>query len=406
MLALAAAGALALAAPAAAAPCGNAGGSGSSLLPSFGSSSSGSGSSPGSGPRGPQGPLPRLFGGNTQTVSWVTGPLSQNMTLDRFGISGTDLGISWDNGMGQTLMAFGDTFGNCDAADQEWRHNVLLRSKDDVLADGISVPDATYDDIASGSVVTQERPKFAQQLIDALGVDYVEVAAIPTTAISVGNEQYLNYMSVRAWGDPGHWDTNFSAIAVSNDNGQTWHTDPMTIRVNANVTIPDFPQVHADNGKFQMNAYVKGNDGYIYQYGTPNGRFGNAYLARVLPANILKLSEYEYYTNDDANRWSKDFGNLKAVLSQPVSEMSAAWNDYLQKYIVLYGTTGATVIRTADRPEGPFSAPKTLFNAAQLGGVYAPFVHPASKGKDLYFTASSWEDYNVMLLRTDLAKIR
>jgi hypothetical protein len=348
-----------------------------------------------------------IIGGNTKTVAWVTGPVSQNNTLARFSISGTDLGISWDNGSGQTLMAFGDTFGDCNVSGQEWRNNVLLRSDDNDLANGIDVPTAIPGDSGSGSVVTVEKPFYSQQLIDALDVPYVEVTDIPTTAIAIGGVQYINYMSVRSWGDPGQWVTNFSAIAVSHDNGQTWTTDVSTLRVNVDAALPGVEQVNPDNAKFQMNAYVAGNDGYIYQFGTPNGRFGDAWLARFKPADILDLTKYEYYTNNAANRWSTEFGNLKAVVPAPVSEMSVAWNEYLQRYIILYGNElqGRIVIRTAEHPEGPWSNAKTLFSSLQLNGMYAPFVHPKSSGRDLYFTASRWDDYNVMLLRTNLDQI-
>ncbi|MGV0800934.1 hypothetical protein ABQF26_28470, partial [Mycolicibacterium elephantis] len=46
----------------------------------------------------------------TSLVGWVTGPDSPNKTIERFAITGTDLGIMWDNGdpaNRQVLMAFG-----------------------------------------------------------------------------------------------------------------------------------------------------------------------------------------------------------------------------------------------------------------------------------------------------------
>ena len=52
-------------------------------------------------------------------VQWLTGP--ETDSYKRFGISGTDLGITWDNGSAtnpQVLIAFGDTFGNCAVQDQ------------------------------------------------------------------------------------------------------------------------------------------------------------------------------------------------------------------------------------------------------------------------------------------------
>lgn len=393
-----------LASPVASAdPCGGLGGPGSSPL--FGSSGSGDGRDP----RGPQGPLPRIDTGATQSIAWVTGPQSPNDTYETLGISGTDLGISWDNGAGQTLMAFGDTFGNCSVTGQQWRSNVLLRSNDDNLSDGITVGPAVPGDVDSGAVVQPLAPNFASQVIPSLGLPKVEDTTIPTAAISIDGVQYMNYMSVREWGAPGRWVTNFSAIAVSNDNGQTWATAPSTIRVNAGVTIPGVEQVEESNGKFQMNAYTRGQDGYIYQFGTPNGRFGAAFLSRVLPENILDLGKYEYSTADPARPWSTDVADSVSVVEEPVSELSVAWNDYLQRYIMLYGNEAnrTIVARTAEKPEGPWTAPTTLLDARNTsGGIYAPYIHPTTNGKDLYFTASRWSDYNVLLLRTNLDALK
>ncbi len=64
----------------------------------------------------PPPPPAGVAGAPTSLVEYVTGPNSPNHTLERFGISGTDLGIPWDNGdpgNPQVLMAFGDTFGYC-----------------------------------------------------------------------------------------------------------------------------------------------------------------------------------------------------------------------------------------------------------------------------------------------------
>ena len=54
------------------------------------------------------GPAPAAAPPGTSLVGWVTGPDSPNDTIGRFAITGTDLGIMWDNGTGgQVLMAFG-----------------------------------------------------------------------------------------------------------------------------------------------------------------------------------------------------------------------------------------------------------------------------------------------------------
>jgi hypothetical protein len=44
-----------------------------------------------------------------------------------------------------------------------------------------------------------------------------------------------------------------------------------------------------------------------------------------------------------------------------------------------------------------------IVSAAETpGGVYAPYLHPWSTGKELYFNLSLWSAYNVMLMKTVL----
>ncbi|TSD98716.1 DUF4185 domain-containing protein [Gordonia rubripertincta] len=399
-----------------AAPCGNSG-AGSSLL---GTGSSGSTNAPAA---GPQGPLPVYNGNISKVLSWVTGPRSNNNTYDRFGISGTDLGIAWDNGRGQTLMAFGDTFGNCTAVGQEWRHNVLLRTNDDDFSDGkITIPNGVAGDENSGTVI-RGRANYAEELIPSLGISNIEVTTIPTAAISLphgsGFRQYINYMSVRSWGSAGNWITNYSGIAYSDNNGQTWTSDPDTILINAPIDLElpgNLRAIDVNNGKFQQNAYMRGRPGtdeedYIYQFGTPNGRFGAAFLARFKPEDILDLGRYEYWSGERIG-WVDSISDIHdtegVVARQPVSELSVAWSPYLNKYIMLDGDNGIR-LRTADHPEGPWSSPRNIV-APGNPVVYGPMMLPTSPaltgtGKELYFNASRWSDYNVMLIRSDLGKL-
>ena len=67
------------------------------------------------------------------------------------------------------------------------------------------------------------------------------------------------------------------------------------------------------------------------------------------------------------------------------------------------------VLRTADRPEGTWSA-ATVLMPQQNGGIYAPMMQPWSPstlgtGTDLYWNLSLWSEYNVMLMKTDLTKL-
>ena len=85
------------------------------------------------GPAGKGGPIvPKVV--RVDEIAAVTGEGSANRTGSRFGVYGTDLGILWDNGQGEILVAFGDSYGSGwtspgagpDHAD--WRCNVLAVS--------------------------------------------------------------------------------------------------------------------------------------------------------------------------------------------------------------------------------------------------------------------------------------
>lgn len=337
-------------------------------------------------------------------VDWITGPNTNS--YNRFRISGADLGIMWDNGRSgaakQVLIAFGDTFGDCSVTDQEWRKNTLFRSADGTLADGMTVPDPQFDDIYAGSPVARDRPKpdFSRQVIASLNLPVTEVTVIPTAGISVGTTQYVNFMSVSKWGAPGQWSTNFSAVAVSNDNGETWTVPTSSIRPAWFNAVPGVPFVWGYQN-FQMAAYVRTN-GYVYAYGTTPGRGGAPFLSRVPENSVANLAAYEYFTPFG---WLRNMPFLAIqVVWAPGSEMSVAYNDYLKKFVMLYTDSFSNVVmRTADKPEGSWSLATKIVSTTDVpGGIYAPYIHPWSSGRDLYFTLSLWSNYSVMLMRTTL----
>ncbi|MHC3003419.1 DUF4185 domain-containing protein [Gordonia metallireducens] len=349
----------------------------------------------------PQGPLPKLKGATT-AVSWVTGPRSPERTDARFGITATDVGVPWDNGSGQVLMAFGDTWGRC-AGQMVWRHNTMLRSDANSNLDKtIRFPTAIPGSVRSGASVTPAHPTYSQPMFNAIGVRNTEVGRIPTGGISINGVQFLSFMSIHKWLGPGKWATNYSAIAVSRNNGQTWTVDNNTIRANLELTVPGVPQIAQGHSRFQMGAFLRSGD-YIYQYGTPNGRHGSAFVARFRPADILNLSRHQYFRG--GNAWSPNPADAAPIVARPVSEMSVAYNNYLRKFVMLTERAGTVVMRTSPTPVGPWSGERVLISNKQSSGLYTPYIHPRSSGKNLYFVVSRWDDYNVMLARTDLSKL-
>ena len=351
-------------------------------------------------------PPPSIAGAPTSLVDWVTGPDGPNKTLQRFSISGTDLGIAWDNGdpaNRQVLMAFGDTFGYCRVKGQQWRYNTLFRSSDRDLSHGIHIADGIPNDRYSGSPVWA--PNLSKQVVNTIHKAAHETGIIPTAAISLGRTQYMSYMSIRQWGRDGEWSTNYSAIARSNDNGQNWGIFPTSIRTASADAIPG-AGFTPGNENFQMGAFMKGNDGYLYQFGTPSGRGGAAFLSRVPPGQLPDLTKYQYWNGDEGGRWvPNNPGAATPIFPGPVGEMSAQYNNYLKQYLVLYTNGGSNdvVARTAPTPQGPWSPEQPLVSSFSMpGGIYAPMIHPWSSGRDLYFNLSLWSAYDVMLMHTVL----
>ena len=340
----------------------------------------------------PQSDLPP----GTAVVGWVTGPDSPNKTIANFAVTGTDLGIMWDNGdpaNNQVLMAFGDTKGFCQIPGEQWRYNVLMRSSDRTLANTIAIGGGAAGNRYAGAPVW--RPGIAKQIVNTINAAPQETGIIPTAGVGFGGKQFLNFMSIKKWDGDGAWTTNYSALAVSTDNGETWGVYPGTLRT---------PQ--AGNEKFQMGAFLKPGPGdpYLYTYGTPSGRGGSAYVARVAPAVVPDLTKYEYWSSD-ANAWvPANPAAATVVIPGPVGEMSAQYNSYLKQYLALYtNRANDVVMRTAPAPQGPWGPEQVLVSSFSTpGGVYAPFLHPWSTGRELYYNVSLWSAYNVMLMRTVL----
>jgi len=386
-------------------------------------------------------------------VGWVTGQRNtafpglnwlQTNNTRWANVYGTDLGIMWFNGAnGLIQLAFGDTFSGPNMSG-DWRSNVLLLSDDTNLTDGLSL-------INTGPAF-QFIPAARNQVF-FIGS---EVTNIPTSAVYANSNNYVNYMSVKSWDSPGRWTTNYSAISQYDPATDRWVLQRSTIRPAGWFRAQKSYQAGDQN--FQQMAYVlqpeskvvEGEPRYVYAFGTPAGRAGSAYLSRVPEGELTNLRKYEYW---NGNRWVGDQSRAEAIIGDStrstglfgfaidlannpnffggfmagftgaktggnVSEMSVQYNEYLDKYVVLYGNGANNVIlRTADSPEGPWSDPITIATSVQYPGLYAPMIHPLSgtgqltdgRGNpdisNLYWNMSIWSNYNVVLMQTNLAPL-
>lgn len=316
-------------------------------------------------------------------VEKLTGPDAPNNTWGRWDIKAADLGVMWDDGDGRVLMAFGDTFGNAwtgpgggSGPNGNWRSNVLVRSSDGDLADGMLFESAP-----------QSPQGIAKELIPSKKINGDEMTTIPTAGISVGKRQYLGFMSVKQWGAPGYWDTNYAGIAYSDDDGENWTVSDTRWENNAEGTDP-----------FQMQAYVA-KGGHIYVFGTQNGRNGPVSLARVPQRKLLDKSAYRYW---DGARWSKLQADAVPIVDAPASELSVQYDKHSKRFLLMTLSGEDIVMRTAKNPEGGWSDPQVVASSADYPGLYGGYFHPWNQDGVLYFAMSQWSPYNVYLMRMQI----
>ncbi len=306
-----------------------------------------------------------------------------NRTDELYQVNGTDLGILWDSGGGSVMAVFGDTFGSGwtgpGGNGNDWRSNVLAVSTDKNLSDGL----------AFSSMITGP-DGYAKQIIESFHDTSGDgdFTSIPTAGISVGNRNFMHYMNVKAWGNPGYWTTNFSELVYSDDNGQSW--------------IPSGVK-WGSSSNFAQAALTKEN-GYVYILGTTSGRQGNICIARVPNNCVLDKNKYEYW---NGQCWIAGKEEAAAAIVQgPVAELSVQYNSHFKRWIICYlnESIGQIVARYAKEIVGPWSDEKSIADSNDYPGMYGSFIHPwTNAGTDLYFTMSQWDPYNVYLMHSKIS---
>ncbi|QIS07042.1 DUF4185 domain-containing protein [Nocardia brasiliensis] len=336
------------------------------------------------GPLAPPVAEPRV--GTVELAGQVTGHGSPNRTDVRWQVDGTDLGVLWETKPGEVAVAFGDTFGKgwatggAGGQDQDWRSNVLGYSTDRDLSDGLSL-----------DRMVQDSRCHAAEILSSRKIKNWEITTIPTSGFALGERQYLSYMSVNRWSRiPGLWRNNYGGLAYSDDNGRTWTKDQ-----------------HAkwDNvfgvGRFQVVAMVPHGE-HVYMFGTPNGRLGVIGLARVSKEDVLNTSAYQYWVNGN---WVPAAENQATPLVAGLAgEVSVRFDEDTEQWQMVYldPTRGAIVLRNAAQPQGEWTEAVPLLDTADYPSSYGGFLHPWSTGRDLYFTLSTWQTYNVYLMHAQL----
>ncbi len=101
---------------------------------------------------------------------------------------------------------------------------------------------------------------------------------------------------------------------------------------------------------------------------------GGCVLGRAPAARLAEVEAWEAY---DGAAFNKDLTKGAKLISNAPGDLSMSYNPWLRKFIVVHSEsfTDKVVIRTADKPEGPWSTPVTAFQTG--GNQYAGKEHVA-----------------------------
>jgi hypothetical protein len=240
-----------------------------------------------------------------------------------------------------------------------------------------------------------------------------------------------------------------SVMAWSNDDGRTFsQAVPMPIGF-VYATAIDATTVEGVPPEQRLGTYV---------FAVPRYRASIPYLAYAPPGSLRDPSSWLFFVNRKPNGaplwtpaevWNRGTGTPWRPPGSPelfdidrcVGEFSITWNKPLGLWLMLYNCEGAIVARTANAPWGPWSASTVILSPdkdgapcrllmtergcgkqqpyqsedKRIGGLYAPFVldryttalsspSPLSGARRarIYWLVSTWDPYQVSVMRTDL----
>jgi hypothetical protein len=345
--------------------------------------------------------------GSTKRVCQLTGDLDRatgkptlNQTNKRFGVWGTDLGSSFEH-KGKLYFLFGDTFGRPGARDVlAWTES---HDPTHILLHFYTTPDRKW--------LPLTVPGISQGAFE-----------VPCAGVSVDEKMYIVCTN-------GHNDKKTmvrSVLARSHDDGKT------------------FAKLYQlSHGKF-INVSFWRTDQWLYIFGSGEYRKSNVHLARIHPNQIEDHPKLEFLTGSEREpNWSSREADAVPLFHQPqVGEFSVKFLPPVKCYVMLYNAEKPRGInmRSAPNPWGPWSAETVIFDPWKDGG-YGHFMHVSSKSNKehdslsdpkreeewggeyspylinrfttavdgncrIFFTLSTWNPYQVMIMQTDLTPSR
>ncbi|HTR42551.1 MAG TPA: DUF4185 domain-containing protein [Pseudomonadales bacterium] len=187
----------------------------------------------------------------------------------------------------------------------------------------------------------------------------------PMGGIYLNGQYYLFYSLIEIFGT-GSWD--FRSIGTGLARSSVALGPYQRLQPLGNWRFPVAPSC-----VIEANGWL-----YLYEVKEFDGKSGTA-LARVRPEKIEDPSAYEFYTGPGP-KFSRRKANAAAVALNTPGQVSVAWNDYLQKYVMASSSDfyHPRQIRflAADAPYGPWSQPVAVIEVPEVRqGKHADLVY-------------------------------
>jgi Domain of unknown function (DUF4185) len=354
-------------------------------------------------------------------VDFQTGLPTLSLTSTRFHLDDTDLGVPFRH-KGRTYLLFGDSNFPGSLDSMAWTTDTDPEA-------GLTLTFLNH----SESFTPINIPNISHGGFD-----------VPIFGVSTAGRIHLYYSTDS---NPSVPVMGRTVLSVSTNDGVSWSAPLYTLSSNRFINV----SLHRVNAAQHDGLPATNGLGHLI-FGSGFYRRSDVYLAYQPESGIESKSTLRFWAGlDSVGRpmWSPRETDAAAIIQaaytnnnghvEGVGELSATYNVYLGKWMVLFNIAGAIHVHTADRPWGPYSPAISSFenvrdngagafiympglNDTNLcvpnvpghdttapGGVYGPYVFPAfTAGRaevqrmdtTVYHTMSTWKPYNSVVMRT------
>ena len=350
---------------------------------------------------------------------------AHNRTESRFGIRGTDMGVSFDH-KGKVYFLFGDTFWVNQTGSAEAALDIIAYSENTSAANGINL--TFYEE---PPIVCPPDSPNACEPIEQGGF------SVPLDGVSVNDRMYV-FFSDGSFKIEENIVIKRTVHTRSDDDGRTFRLCYEFSRekfINVSVERGQLDRVTARSLRWPPNTEV------LWIWGSGRYRSSDVYLAVMPLSNIETGVDVKYFTGRSGLNptWSSQESDAVALFCAGcVGELSVRRNPFLNRYLALFNSNNprGIVMHSAATPYGPWSKePIRVFNPNDgyckfmhvswkdkncdyvhddmfntgyrindYGGEYGPYqITRYATGEEgqwtqIYFTMSTWNPYQVMLM--------